>query len=178
MIVFISGGARSGKSHFAEQTALSLAKKNNGNLYYLATAKKSDDEMIERIQIHQQDRGQTWITIEEPYHLEKRLMRCQKHDVVLIDCLTIWLSNVMFEMNERITKLDEMVYGWLRLAKEKQFSLVIVSNEVNGGTPFLDEAVFTYMYTLQKLHQLIVEQAEVAIEVQVGIPTYWKGAGE
>ncbi|HZH58066.1 MAG TPA: bifunctional adenosylcobinamide kinase/adenosylcobinamide-phosphate guanylyltransferase [Metabacillus sp.] len=178
MIVFISGGARSGKSHFAEQTALSFAKKNNGNLYYLATAKKSDDEMVERIQIHQQDRGKTWITIEEPYYLEEHLMTCEKDDVVLIDCLTIWLSNVMFEMNDRITKLEEMVREWIRLARKKQFSLVIVSNEVNGRSPFLDEAVFTYMYTLQKLHQLIVEQSELAVEVQAGIPTYWKGEEE
>lgn len=178
MIVFICGGARSGKSHVAEQTALSLARKNSGQLYYLATAKRSDDEMVERILIHQQDRGETWITIEEPYYLEEYLMNCEKDDVVLIDCLTIWLSNVMFEMNDKMTKLEEMVREWIRVARKKQFSLVIVSNEVNGGIPFLDEAVFSYMYTLQKLHQLIVEQAELSVEVQAGIPTYWKGEKE
>lgn len=178
MIAFICGGARSGKSQFAENMALRLTKQKNSNLYYLATARKSDDEMVERILIHQKDRGETWSTLEEPFDLEKVLMSCHTHDVILIDCLTIWLSNVMFERHYGIEKLEDEVSSWIHLARKKQFSLVIVSNDVNEGTPFADEFVLTYIYSLQKLHQLLVTQADAAVEVQAGIPTYWKGEAE
>ena len=180
MIIFISGGARSGKSHFSEQTALSLYNQGNeenqrGSLYYIATAKTSDEEMVERIQIHQQDRGNEWKTVEESFDLERILSTCKKEDVILIDCLTIWLSNVMFEREYSLEKAEMAVNGWLSLAREKQFHLLIVSNDVNEGIPFPDKAVLTYIYSLQRLHQTIVEQSELVVEVQAGIPTYWKG---
>ncbi|PMC35965.1 adenosylcobinamide kinase [Bacillus sp. UMB0899] len=178
MIAFVSGGVRSGKSQFAEKTAKMLAKERKGNLYYLATARKSDEEMVERIRMHQKDRGKTWNTVEEPYDIEKVLKILEQHDVILLDCLTIWLSNVMFDLDYRITKLEESVIRWITLASKKQFSLVIVSNEVNEGNPFSDEFVLTYIYSIQKLHQLIVKEADVAVVVQAGIPTYWKGGGE
>ena len=180
MILFISGGARSGKSYFAEQTALSLynkavREKERSSLYYIATAKKSDDEMVERIRIHQQDRGEKWKTIEEPFDIERILSNCKKEDVILIDCLTIWLSNVMFELDYSLEKLEKVISNWLSLAREKQFHLLIVSNDVNEGIPISHEAVLTYMYSLQRLHQTIIEQSEIVVEVQAGIPTYWKG---
>ena len=178
MIAFISGGARSGKSQFAENMALSLKKDKKGTIYYLATARKSDEEMVERILIHRREREKIWSTVEEPYDLEKILKNCDRHDVILIDCLTIWLSNVMFDLRYELTKLEEEVLCWIRLAIKKQFSLVIVSNEVNEGIPLSDEFVLTYIYSLQKLHQLIVKHADVAVEVQAGIPTYWKGERE
>ncbi|MBU8919253.1 bifunctional adenosylcobinamide kinase/adenosylcobinamide-phosphate guanylyltransferase [Bacillus sp. FJAT-29953] len=180
MILFISGGARSGKSHFAEQTALSFfhkmkEKHQRGSLYYIATAKKSDDEMVERIRIHQQDRGKKWQTVEESFYLEPILSQIKKGDVILIDCLTIWLSNVMFELEHRMERIEASVNSWLSLAREKQFHLLIVSNDVNEGIPSTDEAVQRYMYTLQRLHQTIVQQSDIAAQVQAGIPMYWKG---
>jgi adenosylcobinamide kinase/adenosylcobinamide-phosphate guanylyltransferase len=180
VIIFISGGARSGKSHFAEQTALSLYNQTDGgnqrsSLYYIATAKKSDDEMIERIRIHQQERGMEWQTVEESFDLERILSNCKKEDVILIDCLTIWLSNVMFELEYSLERLEKAVNSWLNLAREKQFHLLIVSNDVNEGIPLSAEAVLTYMYSLQRLHQTIVEQSKLVVEVQAGTPTYWKG---
>ncbi|SOC43079.1 bifunctional adenosylcobinamide kinase/adenosylcobinamide-phosphate guanylyltransferase [Ureibacillus acetophenoni] len=180
MILFISGGARSGKSYFAEQTALSLHNKVKGRerslLYYIATAKKSDDEMVERIRIHQQDRGDVWKTVEEPFDIERILANCNKEDVILLDCLTIWLSNVMFELNYSLEKLEKVIFNLLSLAREKQFHLMIVSNDVNVGIPTSYDSVFTYMYSLQRIHQRIIEQSDIVVEVQAGIPTYWKGA--
>ena len=181
MILFISGGARSGKSYFAEETALSLYNKSvmgkeSSSLYYIATAKKSDNEMKERIRIHQQDRGDTWKTVEEPFDIEHILSNCKKNDVILLDCLTIWLSNVMFELNYSLEKLEEVISISLNLAREKQFHLMIVSNDVNEGIPTSYDSVLTYMYYLQRLHQRIIEQSDIVVEVQAGIPTYWKGA--
>ena len=181
MILFISGGARSGKSYFAERTALSLynksvRKKESSSLYYIATAKKSDDEMVERIAIHQQDRGLTWKTIEEPFDIEHILSNCNKCDVILLDCLTIWVSNVIFELNYSLEKLESVISTCLNLARKKHFHLIIVSNDVNVGIPNPNDSVITYMYYLQRLHQTIIEQSEIVVEVQAGIPTYWKGA--
>jgi adenosylcobinamide kinase / adenosylcobinamide-phosphate guanylyltransferase len=182
MILFISGGARSGKSHYAEQTALSYFHKMKeetlkGSLIYLATAKKSDDEMEERIRMHQEDRGTDWKTVEDAFHLEAILGTCKKGDVILIDCLTIWLSNVLFELEYSVERIENTVNRWLYLARIKQFHLLIVSNDVNEEIPSTDEAVLTYMYTLQRLHQTIVQQSNLAVQVQAGIPTYWKGEG-
>ena len=176
MIVFISGGARSGKSHFAEKTALSLFNKpkEESTLTYIATAKKSDIEMEERIIIHQLERDQEWQTVEEPFDLTSVLRRCRKDDVILVDCLTIWLSNVMFELEENIDRIEQQVRCWMSLTREREFTLFIVSNSVNEGIPSSDEVVLTYMYALQRLHQVIVHQAQLAVEVQAGIPIYWK----
>jgi adenosylcobinamide kinase / adenosylcobinamide-phosphate guanylyltransferase len=180
MIIFISGGARSGKSQFAEQTALSyfdqMKKENHSvSLRYIATAKKSDDEMVERIRIHQHDRGETWHTIEESIHLEPILSNFKKGDVILLDCMTIWVSNVMFELGLRLEEMGERVNRWLSIAREKQFHLLIVSNDVNEGIPHSDDVVQSYMYTLQRLHYNIVQQSDIAVQVQAGIPLYWKG---
>lgn len=180
MIIFISGGARSGKSQFAEQTALSYfdhMKKENHNvsLRYIATAKKSDDEMVERIRIHQHDRGETWHTFEESFHLEPILSNFNKGDVILLDCMTIWVSNVMFELGLRLEEMEERVNRWLSIARENQFHLLIVSNDVNEGIPHRDNVVQSYMYTLQRLHYNLVQQSDIAVQVQAGIPLYWKG---
>ncbi|MFD1781641.1 bifunctional adenosylcobinamide kinase/adenosylcobinamide-phosphate guanylyltransferase [Fredinandcohnia salidurans] len=180
MIFFISGGARSGKSQFAEQTALSyfyqMKEENHRvSLHYIATAKKSDDEMAERIRIHQHDRGETWHTIEEYFHLEPILSKFKKGDVILIDCLTIWVSNVMFEHTRTMEEMEERVNRWLSIAREKQFHLLLVSNDVNEGIPPIDDVVQRYMYALQRLHSMIVQQSDIAVQVQAGIPLYWKG---
>lgn len=178
MIIFVSGGARSGKSNYAEEMAISLSKQpcenKKGRLYYIATAKKSDDEMIERITIHQAQRAGRWQTVEEHYHIEDILSNCRKDDVMLLDCLTIWLSNVSFELGYNLDRVKKAVASWLDIAGNKHFHLVIVSNDVHEGMPPSDEVVFSYMYTLQQLHQLIVQRADLAVEVQAGIPIIWK----
>ncbi len=175
MIMFISGGARSGKSQFAEQTALSFFHKEEKGIYYIATAKKSDDEMAERIRMHQQQRGKEWQSFEEAFDLVPILSTFNEKDVILIDCLTIWLSNVMFELEYSLERIEHAVKSWLSLAQEKQFHLLIVSNDVNEGIPSSDAGVLAYMYVLQRLHKMIVHQSELAVEVQAGLPTYWKG---
>ncbi|MFT4415022.1 bifunctional adenosylcobinamide kinase/adenosylcobinamide-phosphate guanylyltransferase [Fredinandcohnia humi] len=180
MIIFISGGARSGKSQFAEETALSLFHKAKGKnhratLYYIATAKNSDDEMEERIRIHRKNRGIEWQTVEESFDILPILINCRQEDVILIDCLTIWVSNVLFELGYSQERIEDAVSSWLRFAQEKQIHLLIVSNDVNEEIPFSDKAVLTYLYSLQRLHQKIVNQSELVVQLQAGIPTFWKG---
>src|SRR5699024_5330409 len=98
-LVFITGGARRGKSSFAEKYAMTLVKKEQEQLYYLATSKKSDDEMVDRIKRHQEDREQSemhWETVEVPLQIGKNVASFSPSSVVLLDCLTILLSNELF----------------------------------------------------------------------------------
>lgn len=128
-IIFISGGARSGKSRLAEE----LACKHGGPLLYLATASAGDAEMAERIARHQQRRGNDWQTMEEPYEL---LAVLAGHDgwfkAVLVDCITLWLTNLLLagDSNETILlKVRELAAA----AKSLQTPLILVSNEVGMG---------------------------------------------
>ena len=91
-IVFVLGGARSGKSTFALQEASDV----EGKKAFIATAEALDDEMRLRIDNHKKERGKVWVTFEEPLYIS-RLMNDVKnsYDVILIDCLTLWVSNIM-----------------------------------------------------------------------------------
>jgi adenosylcobinamide kinase/adenosylcobinamide-phosphate guanylyltransferase len=126
--VFIIGGARSGKSAFAEKLASELA----GKRAYLATAQALDPEMAARIEKHRKDRGLAWDTYEEPLAVAELLKKLSgRYDVVLIDCLTLWLSNVIAHTDGDVVSFrsDELV------AAINNFNgvCIIVSNEVGLG---------------------------------------------
>src|SRR4030067_557511 len=92
-IIFIIGGARSGKSTFAMQEASRI----KGKKAYIATAEARDDEMLQRIELHKRQRGNEWTTIEEPIKIAHLIGEIKSNfDVMVIDCLTLWLSNVIF----------------------------------------------------------------------------------
>ncbi|MCI0468918.1 MAG: bifunctional adenosylcobinamide kinase/adenosylcobinamide-phosphate guanylyltransferase, partial [Nitrospirae bacterium] len=91
-IIFITGGARSGKSSFA----LSEALKVKGRKAYIATAEALDSEMKERIKRHKKDRGDVWDTFEEPLGIANVIKKIKdRYSVILLDCLTLWLSNLL-----------------------------------------------------------------------------------
>ncbi|MDT8316696.1 MAG: bifunctional adenosylcobinamide kinase/adenosylcobinamide-phosphate guanylyltransferase [bacterium] len=89
--IFITGGRRSGKSAYALDLAESIGKKR----LYIATAEALDDEMKNRIARHQKERGDSWVTAEEPIDVAGVIEKAKGHDVILIDCLTLWLCNIM-----------------------------------------------------------------------------------
>ncbi len=96
-LILVIGGARSGKSTFAEQ----LAIKSGRSVAYIATATASDDDMRDRIARHQSVRPSSWLTIEEPLHLAEAVQRATSlADVVLLDCITVWLSNWLLAQEE------------------------------------------------------------------------------
>jgi len=103
----ILGGARSGKSGFAEQLALAAnAKSNDGELWYLATATAGDKEMASRIADHKKRRGSEWRLLEEPIELAPIIVRAQSGTTILIDCLTLWLSNCLHQDTWSETRRD------------------------------------------------------------------------
>ncbi|MFQ5454934.1 MAG: bifunctional adenosylcobinamide kinase/adenosylcobinamide-phosphate guanylyltransferase [Nitrospirota bacterium] len=126
MVITILGGIRSGKSSFA----LKVSDKFNGEKIFLATAEPLDPEMRERIERHKMSRSNEWRTIEEPikiYDVLKKLS--QLNGVVLIDCLTLWLSNMMREHSDDRTIIEEIEI-LCRGISEINCSIILVSNEV------------------------------------------------
>jgi adenosylcobinamide kinase/adenosylcobinamide-phosphate guanylyltransferase len=133
-ISFITGGARSGKSSFAEKTAL----KFGAPLGYMATAQTLDNEMDERVRRHRERRGAEWTTIEEPLHLSQALARCDgQYQAILVDCVTLWLSNLLFKYEDAGELSDERIFEDLQRLKSTLQGMVtpviLVSNEVGMG---------------------------------------------
>ncbi|WKZ32430.1 MAG: bifunctional adenosylcobinamide kinase/adenosylcobinamide-phosphate guanylyltransferase [Thermodesulfobacteriota bacterium] len=125
---FVIGGARSGKSAFA----LGLASNLPGRKVYIATAEALDPEMDERIRRHREERGAEWETIEEGKELGKRVSSLGPGCAVVIDCLTLWITNLISRGLSDRDILDEA--GALAMAcKESASSVVAVSNEVGLG---------------------------------------------
>jgi len=126
-IILITGGARSGKSKYAEERAAGLGPRR----LYVATAEAKDDEMAHRIAAHQKRRGSAWTTVEEPVQLAETLLAGGgRTDCALVDCLTLWLSNLILRDDESVEeKIENLVQTLPRL----DFSVVFVTNEVGAG---------------------------------------------
>ena len=161
-IIFVLGGARSGKSRFAE--SLCQAPRT-----YIATAQAFDDEMIRRIAQHQSDRGKTWWTMESPLDIVGA-MREAKGDV-LLDCLTLWLNNLLMAEKDVQTSLDVLL-AQLQINQQK---LVIVSNELGLG--LVPEHGLSRRF--RDLHGLMNQQvaaiADCVVFTVAGIPQVIKG---
>lgn len=124
-IVLVGGGVRSGKSRFA----LAYAERLGQRRLFVATAQAFDHEMKERIAAHRQERGDGFITVEEPVQLAQVLRDANDADVVLVDCLTLWLSNLLLrglDANAIEHEVDEV----LSVIRGRRYSTVLVSNEV------------------------------------------------
>lgn len=139
-IILCSGGARSGKSEFAEQLALSL----KGRKAYVATGQAFDDEMKDRIKKHQLRRGKEWITFEIPLYLHKNWERIKNvSDVILIDCLTMFTSNHVFahgdiNTQEDSNRIESIILEELRLLLQEinnsnDKTVIFVTNEIGLG---------------------------------------------
>lgn len=141
-LIFITGGARSGKS----ASALKLAGSISGKKAYLATAQPLDMEMAERIKKHRSDRDDCWATIEEPLDISDIIKNNSKYNVILLDCLTIWISNLMHKkttgtfQETSITdekSVSQTVYrevdNLINTCRVSNANLIIVSNEVGLG---------------------------------------------
>jgi adenosylcobinamide kinase/adenosylcobinamide-phosphate guanylyltransferase len=120
-LVLVGGGARSGKSRWA----LDRARKCGGRLVYIATAEALDEEMSRRIARHRAERGSAFQTIEEPLDLA-RAIRSAEGDAIVVDCLTLWLSNLMHASQERTGET-------IAAATEKNAEVIVVTNEVGCG---------------------------------------------
>jgi adenosylcobinamide kinase/adenosylcobinamide-phosphate guanylyltransferase len=124
-IVFVLGGARSGKSRHAETLA-----RNGGDVIYLATAQARDEEMADRISRHKNDRPANWRTEEAPIDVAQSIRTlCKPGTVLIVDCLTLWLNN-LFEADRDIAKETDKL---IRAMRDAGGRIIVVSNEVGQG---------------------------------------------
>lgn len=128
-IVFVTGGARSGKSRFAQARAEGWA----GPLLYIATAETLDDEMRERVEKHRAERGERWETLEEPLALSRALGVAEGYGGALLDCLTLWTSNLLGLHGEDQSRLQAAVDAFLDSLDGFRGRICVVTNEVGAG---------------------------------------------
>jgi len=193
---FITGGSRSGKSSHALALAESLGEKR----LFIATARALDAEMEERISRHRKERGHGWDTAEEPLHVADVIEKTGNYDVVLLDCLTLWLCNVMHradsgddsfeathlffppcqggteggessEAEEVLKKIDQLVQACLKCSND----IIVISNETGSGI-IPDNAASRYFSDLAGLmNQKMAAAANRVILTVAGIPMTIKG---
>lgn len=168
-IALVLGGARSGKSRYAEALAASVP---GGRLLYAATAEAHDAEMERRIAEHRARRGSRWQTVEVPFNLAGVIGQAERGDVILVDCLTLWLSNAILAGHAVGAQID----GLCRVLEEATAAVVLVANEVGLGIVpdnalarrFRDEAGF--------LHQRIAAIADQVVFMAAGLPLVLKAS--
>jgi len=163
---FITGGARSGKSSFAERLAAGV----DGRRAYVATAQALDEEMAARIAKHRLDRGDAWDTYEEPLAVAELLGKLSaRYDLVLLDCLTLWLSNVMAHTDTDAAaaeRSDEL----LSAVREFKGTCIIVSNEVGLGIVPDNALARRFRDMAGMVNQKMAQAADEVYLTTAGIP--------
>ncbi|MBI5894359.1 MAG: bifunctional adenosylcobinamide kinase/adenosylcobinamide-phosphate guanylyltransferase [Deltaproteobacteria bacterium] len=163
-LIFITGGCRSGKSAYA----LKLAESMKGKKAYLATGEPLDKEMSERIKKHKKERGNSWATIEEPINIINIIRKNKKYDVILLDCLTLWISNMLCKSEIRNPKSE--ILKLISACKDKKFTIIIVSNEVGLGIVPDNKVAREFRDIAGYANQSIAKKADEVYFVVSGIP--------
>lgn len=178
-IITVIGGARSGKSSFAQ----SLAEKLDGTTVYIATAHNKDGEMAERILKHQESRPSTWKTVEAPYDLATAIRESgSETQVILVDCVTLFLSNLLLRgLGDLGTEDDpqlplslehdllEATKEVVLAAQESSALVIFVSNEVGGGIVPLYHSARMYRDVVGRANQILAAASSKVFHVQAGI---------
>lgn len=169
--LFVLGGARSGKSRHAQAVAEAVAGRHSAQLVYVATAQSFDGEMEERIARHQADRDGRWRTIEAPIALADALASEDRPDVVmLVDCLTLWTSNLLLKDAPCTAQFDELI----RTLDKLQGRVVLVSNEVGQGIVPDNALARRFRDAAGLLHQRVAACVDSVDIVMAGIAQRWK----
>ena len=167
--MLVLGGARSGKSAFAER----LAEESGLEMVYIATAEAGDAEMAERIASHRARRGSGWRTIEAPEALEAALAReAGEGRATLVDCLTLWLANLI----ERHADLDARTEALAEAARRAPGLRILVSNEVGLGIVPDNALARKFRDAQGRLNQRIAAAADRVAFMAAGLPLWLKGA--
>jgi len=169
-IVFVLGGTRSGKSRYA----LSLAEPY-GTKVFIATAQALDGEMAQRIKAHQRERGEAFRTIEEPYDLGRAVQALPPDTgVAVIDCLTVWLGNLLYKYGELPTQMRE-IDSLFETLQAPPCDLIIVSNEIGLGIVPGDKQSRRFRDVMGGINQRVAAMADEAVFMVSGLPLKLKG---
>lgn len=167
----ILGGARSGKSQYAENLINISAAENDLHKIYIATAENRDAEMNTRIEQHQQRRGSEWQTYEEPFGIAKLIAQQQsEQSIILVDCLTLWLSNLMLAEKNVVNETDAL----LQTLEEASGHIILISNEV--GLSIVPENALARAFRDEQglLNQKLAKLATNVVFIAAGLPLILK----
>lgn len=166
-LTLVLGGVASGKSAFAE----TLVRRHTAPPFYLATAEAGDAEMSAKIAQHRARRGESWQTIETPHDTASALKAVPAGHVVLLDCLTMWLSNQLFAKADLAAETDALLASLAGCRSP----VIAVSNELGQGGIGADPLTRRFQREQGLLNQRIAAQAETAVLVVAGLPQLLKG---
>jgi len=170
-VTLVLGGARSGKSAYAQRAAEAAAGVGRPPVL-IATAQAYDDEMRERIVLHQAERGDAWRTLEAPLELESALDTLTAGDVAVVDCLTLWLTNVMLGERDAAEERAKLL-GAVQRCRAR---LWLVSNEVGLGIVPENALARRFRDEAGRLHQALAAQADEVALLVAGLPLMIKSA--
>ena len=166
-LIFILGGASSGKSAYAE----GLAQSADRPMIYVATAQAFDDEMRDKIAAHIARRGPGWTTIEAPFDVPAALRAQEAGRIVLLDCVTLWLTNILLDGRDVDAACDDL----LAALTDCPCPVIAVSNETGLGI-VPDNALSRRFRAAQgRINQRLAAQAATAVAVMAGLPLALKG---
>nr|WP_174505979.1 bifunctional adenosylcobinamide kinase/adenosylcobinamide-phosphate guanylyltransferase [Acinetobacter sp. Marseille-Q1620] len=170
MIQLILGGARSGKSRLAEDTA----KKSGLDVLYVATAQGLDEEMQVRVLHHKKQRPEYWTVIEEPILLADKLSEIDRENsLILVDCLTLWMSNLLLDEDQKLQQNEcEKLLNILPALKSE---IILVSNETGLGIVPIGEITRKFVDESGRLHQRLGQIADRVTFCVAGFPMILKG---
>lgn len=168
--ILVLGGARSGKSRYAE----ALGEAHGGPKRYIATAEPGDEEMAARIAAHRERRGDGWATVEAPRDLAGALEAAMAADgFVLVDCVTVWLSNVMLAEADTQAAVDSL----LEALAQARGTMVLVSNEVGLGIVPDNALARRFRDEAGRANQRLAEACDEVVLITAGLPMVLKGRG-
>ncbi len=167
--ILVLGGARSGKTGFAERLAMRAGSKPA----YLATAQALDAEMRDRVQSHKQQRQGRFATIEEPLELAAAILTTARtHDVILVDCLTLWVTNLLMDNRDVAAAVEELL---VTLSGLQSARVVLVSNEVGLGIVPDNALARMFRDLAGSAHQRLADICDDVYFVVAGLPMVLKG---
>jgi adenosylcobinamide kinase / adenosylcobinamide-phosphate guanylyltransferase len=166
-LTLVIGGARSGKSAFAERLVTASSRPRR----YIATAEAWDDEMRDRIARHRQDRGVDWLTVEAPLDLSAALAQAAPGEIVLVDCATLWLTNHLLADHD----LDALTSALIAALTSCAAPVVIVSNETGWGIVPDNALARRFRDAQGRLNQRLAAEAGLVVTVIAGLPLVLKG---
>ncbi|AGI69330.1 bifunctional adenosylcobalamin biosynthesis protein CobP [Octadecabacter antarcticus 307] len=165
--ILVLGGAASGKSSFAE----SLCFQSPKSRVYIATAQGFDNEMRAKISDHRSQRGPEWLTIEAPLNVASALSTCSAKQIVLLDCATLWLSNVLLADEDAAIASATLLAALATCPAQ----VIVVSNEVGHGIVPDNKLTRQFRNAQGRLNQLLAARADLVVQVTAGLPQTLKG---
>lgn len=178
MLILVIGGSGSGKSEYAENLILQLAKGNkDSRLYYLATMKVYGEEGLKKVERHRKLRaGKGFETLEQTENIEMCIRKSEKDSIVLLECMSNLVANEMFADDGIISESDVVKNITKDIDKLADYykDMVIVTNNVFDDGVKYDDATMGYIRSLGKINQYLAKKADKVIEVVAGIPVMLK----